>query len=116
MTKHKKIINFVFVLVISLFFASYLKLTIFPDEMFSLNLIHHNFIEIVKLDSLDVHPPLYYLVVKIIFDILLWKGHSIISEIILGRIISIAFTIVAFFYLTKINLLMGIKLSKKLKL
>ena len=37
---------------------------IWVDEAFSLELIKHPFVELVKLDAADVHPPLYYLIYK----------------------------------------------------
>ncbi len=39
--------------------------TIWVDEAFSLELIKHPFVELIKLDAMDVHPPLYYLIYKI---------------------------------------------------
>ena len=38
--------------------------TIWVDEAFSVEMVKHSFIEIIKLDALDVHPPLYYLIYK----------------------------------------------------
>lgn len=41
------------------------KSKILFDEAFTINLVRHSFGEIVELTALDVHPPLYYFVVKL---------------------------------------------------
>lgn len=39
--------------------------TIWVDEAFSVELVKHSFVDIIKLDATDVHPPLYYLIYKL---------------------------------------------------
>lgn len=108
----KKNKNFFQILIILLIFFSYFKMTIFGDEAFTLNLIHHNLLEIVQIDSLDVHPPLYYLVLKVVTSVLLFFPHSLFLEIMVGRVFSILCTIIMFVYLRKITSIIGIKVNK----
>lgn len=108
----KKNKNFFQILIILLIFFSYFKMTIFGDEAFTLNLIHHNLLEIVQIDSLDVHPPLYYLVLKVVTSALLFFPHSLFLEIMVGRVFSILCTIIMFVYLRKITSIIGIKVNK----
>ena len=41
---------------------------IWVDEAFSLNLIKHSYAEVISLTAIDVHPPLYYLILKVVVD------------------------------------------------
>lgn len=43
---------------------------IWYDESFTMNIVQHPVREIISLTSLDVHPPLYYLVVKLLVSVL----------------------------------------------
>lgn len=43
---------------------------IWTDEAFSLKMIQHNYIDIVSLTAADVHPPLYYFILKFFVDII----------------------------------------------
>ena len=43
--------------------------SIWLDEAFSLSIIEQSFIDIIKNTAIDVHPPLYYIVLKIIISI-----------------------------------------------
>lgn len=74
---------------------------IWKDEAFSLTLVKYNFADIIKLDSLDVHPPLYYLILRL-FVIFLGKY---INEVVLGKIVSvipyIIIVIIGFTYVRK---------------
>ena len=47
------------------------------DEAFSLELVQHNYCEIISLTARDVHPPLYYIILKLIASLItnLSGGH-----------------------------------------
>ena len=72
-------------------FITIFENTIWVDESFSLELAKHSMIDLIKLDSLDVHPPLYYIILKVGYIILggiwdyIWIGKfmSLIPYIIL---------------------------------
>lgn len=49
------------------------KTWIWFDESFSINLIQHSFEDILSFTALDVHPPLYYLILKV-FTLILGKN------------------------------------------
>lgn len=39
--------------------------SIWVDESYSLELVKHSMIDLIKIDSLDVHPPLYYMILRV---------------------------------------------------
>lgn len=55
----------IFISSVLLVFAAFQSGDIWLDETFSLGLAHHNVKELVFLTAQDVHPPLYYLILKI---------------------------------------------------
>ncbi|WP_165807741.1 hypothetical protein [Apilactobacillus micheneri] len=89
----------------------YMKLTLAKDEIFTLTLVHSNYLDIIRTDALDVHPPLYYLILKGIFGILLFYKHTLLSEIIVGRLFSILCACISFIYIRKVSKLIGIKVA-----
>lgn len=89
----------------------YMKLTLAKDEIFTLTLVHSNYLDIIRTDALDVHPPLYYVILKFIFSVLLFYKHTLLSEIIVGRLFSIACAGISFIYIRKITILIGIKIA-----
>ena len=48
--------------------------TIWVDETFSVEMVKHSFIDMIKLDAMDVHPPLYYLNYKTCAELFLENG------------------------------------------
>lgn len=57
-------------LLLSIFTVLYLALiggkNIWSDETYTLSMVTHSYVEICKLTAADVHPPLYYFIVKIL--------------------------------------------------
>ena len=51
-------------------FITIFENTIWVDEAYSLELAKHSMIDLIKIDSLDVHPPLYYIILKVGYIIL----------------------------------------------
>lgn len=62
--------------------------SIWVDEAFSLSLVSKPFGEMLSIASTDVHPPLYYIILKIIFDAVKLIYPSV-DIIIMGKIVSI---------------------------
>ncbi len=58
------------------------------DEAFSLRLIQHSFPSVIRLTAIDVHPPLYYLILKSIVDVVSMVIPSA-NVIVVGRIVSV---------------------------
>lgn len=61
---------------------------IWLDEAFSLNLIKHSYAEIIALTATDVHPPLYYIILKCLVDVV----HALlpsVSVIFIARLVSV---------------------------
>lgn len=48
---------------------SNLNLSVISDEIFSLQLTRHSWTEMIRLASEDVHPPLYYMILKLAVDL-----------------------------------------------
>lgn len=114
----KNIIPFTYIFILILGAIMYLSISltrnIWFDESYSVAIIKHSFAEICRITANDVHPPLYYFMLKIftlIFgnDIIVMKVFSVISSIlfaslgfthirkILGDKAGIIFTILAIF-------------------
>lgn len=104
--------NIIAILMIIVIFIAYMKLWFSMDEYYTLDLVHSNYGGMLYKDTFDVHPPLYYIMLKAFFQITLFFHHSIIYEVILGRIFSIIFSLLTVIFLIKINKLIGINLSK----
>lgn len=49
--------------------VSNLNLSVISDEIFSLQLTRHSWTEMIRLASEDVHPPLYYVILKLAVDL-----------------------------------------------
>lgn len=60
--------------------------SIWLDEAFSLSMIDQSFIDIIKNTVIDVHPPLYYIILKSIVDIL--KLFEISNTIWVAKLVS----------------------------
>lgn len=58
------------------------------DDTFTLRMLQHSILQIIHLDSLDVHPPLYYIILKIFFNITSVSHASPFIQIIAGRLFS----------------------------
>ena len=58
---------------------------IWADEVFSMELAKHSFIELIQIDARDVHPPLYYLILRLAV-LLFGKTANIIC---IGKLVSI---------------------------
>lgn len=106
--KHKNIIGIALILLVLLL---YMKLTLAKDEIFTLTLVHSSYLDIIRTDSLDVHPPLYYIILKFIFSCLLFYKHTLLSEIIVGRLFSVVCAVISFIYIRRITKLIGIKIA-----
>lgn len=78
------------------------------DEPFTMGLIRNNYGSIIHLTALDIHPPLYYLVLKAFLSITTFWTTDIFVKIIFARLLSVIFSIIAFIYLHKILVLLKI--------
>lgn len=107
--RYKNIIAVMLVIIISIV---YMKLWFSMDEYYTLDLVHSSYGGMLYKDTFDVHPPLYYIMLKAFFQITLFFHHSIIYEVVLGRVFSIIFSLLTVIFLIKINKLIGINLSR----
>lgn len=104
------------ILFISLFILSIVYVLIFfrPsvidfDESYTISLINDSWDKLFYFDSLDVHPPLYYLLLKSFIGITTFWTDSIPIEVLLSRLFSIIVSIISFMYLYKLLELFDIK-------
>lgn len=69
--KYNRILKVVWSILLTLaFYPAIGNGSIWVDEAFSLELIQHSYSEIVHITAADVHPPLFYLLLKIIYGII----------------------------------------------
>ena len=57
------------------------------DEIFTLNILKNSYLNMVEITSADVHPPLYYIILKSVFKLFYLLKISF-NEIILAKIVS----------------------------
>ena len=78
-------ISVIFILIFLLF--NIFNVSLWDDETFTLKLVRHSVNYIIQSTAKDVHPPLYYLILKSVF-----KGFSLLNipfnDVILGKIVS----------------------------
>ncbi|XME03237.1 hypothetical protein QYZ88_003390 [Lachnospiraceae bacterium C1.1] len=78
---------------------------IWSDEVYSLELSAKKFADILRIDSMDVHPPLYYFLLRIAF---IAGGIFNINNIVSGKLLSVIAEILLFYIgATKINAIFG---------
>lgn len=86
---NKKTITFVIFLLLSIILLSLIwNSNIWYDEGYSISLINHSYIDIIKITAKDVHPPAYYIMLKLFTtffknNIIIMKFFSIIPSILL---------------------------------
>ena len=82
------------ILLLIVSFATVFSQTIWVDEAYSLELAKHSYMNLIKIDALDVHPPLYYIILRtgfLIFGVsenFIWIGRfvSLVPYVILMTI------------------------------
>lgn len=89
------------IILIIIGFMSVSGSSVWSDEVFSLELIKHPFFELIELDAQDVHPPLYYLILRG-FVLVLGKYVNLVA---LGKCVSIIpyiiLVVIGFTYIRK---------------
>lgn len=108
--KHKNKIILLLIVLLSIPFIFNIGLD--TDEPFTMGLINHNYSDIINLTKLDIHPPLYYLALKLFLQITTFWTSNIFIKIIFARILSYLFGIISFLYLLKILSLINIRINK----
>lgn len=106
MTKYirNNYLKLTFVLVCMLIIVMGLScLLLFTDESFSMNIIRYSFKNIIRLDGMDVHPPLYYIVLKIFISVTTFWTKSLFVKIVFARILSLITSVITFLFLMKIK-------------
>ena len=66
---------------------SNLNLSVISDEVFSLQLTSHSWSEMIRLASEDVHPPLYYMILKLAVD--LWGKGDPYRKVYIGKLVAV---------------------------
>ncbi|MDR3189809.1 MAG: hypothetical protein LBT80_01220 [Lactobacillaceae bacterium] len=79
--------SIVIIALITLFIVRSFFQTAWADEVFTMGLIRHSYLDVIKLDAMDVHPPLYYLILKPFVDV--FGGHSVLQQMFVARLVSI---------------------------
>ena len=93
--KKKKTVILLYIITIILLILWAIRLDLINmDNIFTLRMIQHPFSEIIKLDSMDVHPPLYYIILKIFFNITFISHASPFVQVVAGRLLNVLFFMV----------------------
>lgn len=97
--KNMKIIHIIVIVIGAMFMISAgLHTNIWFDETYTLGLINHNFIDLVKIGATDVHPLFYYIFAKFFT---LFTGNSIISLRIFSILGMIVLSILGYTHIRK---------------
>ncbi|TPR18901.1 hypothetical protein DY138_04610 [Apilactobacillus timberlakei] len=100
MSKKGKITFWLFVISI-LYAVFFMHPTLWRDESFTMALVKHSYSEIIDLDSMDVHPPFYYIVLKFYLSITTFWTSSLFIKVIFARVLSYIITLLSFIVLGK---------------
>lgn len=84
------------------------------DDPFSMGMINHTYADIIKLTTLDVHPPLYYFILKLFLSITTFWTTNIFIKIVFARILSVIFALISLNYIIKILNTFNINFNKYL--
>lgn len=88
--KKRKIDIFLYIIVAMLFILWAFRIALInTDNTFTLRLVQHPVSELIRLDSMDVHPPLYYLILKLFFSVTFISHASPFVQIIAGRLFNV---------------------------
>lgn len=103
----KRIVAIIFVIVNLIIFAlCFLNNNIWYDETFTMALVQHSYRDIWSITAMDVHPPLYYFIVRSCMSIFGFKLY-------VARIVSlISFLLVLLVGITKIRKLFGDEVAR----
>lgn len=115
MHNNRKLKTVFITLLISLIILSYMKIWLSSDEYFTIEMIKRSYGQIIYVDSFDVHPPLYYILLKFFLSVILPFKHSVILIIIFARIFSVICSLITIHFLIKINNYFGIDINKNIQ-
>ncbi len=62
---------------------------IWADEAYSLRIVQYSYREIVEMCAGDVHPPLYYMGLKLVQDVAALLFHGFLSTVVVGKLFSV---------------------------
>jgi hypothetical protein len=86
---------------------------LYTDEGFTMGLINRNWMDVIRIDAMDVHPPFYYLVLKLFLTITTFWTKSFLIKVIFSRIFSFLCSVITFLFLQKILKLLNISKENK---
>lgn len=89
-------LSVLFVLALVSVTVSNLNLSVISDEVFSLQLTRHSWMEMIRLACEDVHPPLYYLILKLAVD--LFGGGDPYQTVYVGKMVGVLPFYLLFFF------------------
>lgn len=97
---HKNMFLVIIAILISLPFVTFFGIN--GDEAFTMGMIKLSYSGIINATSLDIHPPLYYILLKSFLNITTFWTNNIFIKVIASRILSSIFSILSFYFLIKI--------------
>lgn len=112
----KYFISIIIIISILLYIITSLHPTFMLDESFTYSLTRHTIKKIINMDMMDVHPPLYYICLKLFLYLTTFWTNSIFIKIIFCRIFSIILYIIFYIFGLKLLKLCNIKINGLIQL
>lgn len=106
-----KHINKLLILLILVMLIPFFSIGLGNDEPFTMGLINNNYSEIWNLTGLDIHPPFYYVLLKIFLSVFTFWTKNIFIKILFARILSFLFFVITFTYFIKILSILKFKIN-----
>lgn len=100
--KLKNYRNFLLIIAITLILIPYLSVGLGNDEPFTMGVVSHSYNQILYLTSLDIHPPLYFLSLKLFLSLTTFWTSSIFVKIFFARLLSLTFAVISLIFIKKI--------------
>lgn len=101
--RNRKLLNIILFIISIFYLLLYLRPSVIDfDENYTLALVRHSYSKVIYLDSMDVHPPLYYLLVKLFIQMTTFWTSYLPIKILSARLFSIIVTVISFIVLRKI--------------
>lgn len=116
MKSKKRFLNILLVSISFILFISYLHPTFNVDEEYTMGLIQHSYSALINVNSMDVHPATYYLLLKFLLSITTFWTRSFFVKVMFARIFSIIPFVVMFITLFHVINISGIHINWKIQL
>lgn len=109
--KNNNIKQISIIIITAMLLIPYLCIALGNDEPFTMGIIRHSYHQIIYLTSLDIHPPLYFILLKSFLSITTFWTDNIFIHIFFARILSLSLSIVSLIFIKKMLSLLNININ-----